>query len=171
MFEWTPCVWCSTGQPNIHSPSRIRSIGSIFEPFQLLKIKNFRNTLDISKYVTCSAKTFSYWYLRSASLKVVFLQQFIHLTAKLRTAWFTSFLSGPPVYNVLQGIPISTHPPGVEKSSFNTICGSGSWWSTPPSFNPRPPFYLFIWFSLLWAEHHGPWHNSKDCRESNLHLH
>ena len=58
---------------------------------------------------------------------------------KLRTAWFTSFLSGPPVYGVLQGIPISTHPPGVEKSSFNTICGSGSWWSTPPSFNPHPP--------------------------------
>ena len=116
-------------------------------------------------------KLFSYWYLRSTSLKVVFLQQFIYLTAKLRTAWFTSFLSGPPVYDVLQGIPISTHPPGVEKSSFNTICGSGSWWSTPPSFNPHPPFYLFIWFSLLWAKHHGPWHNSKDCRESNQRFH
>ena len=123
--------------------------GSIFEPFQILKMKNLRNTLDISKYVTCSAITFSYWNPRSTSLKVVFLQQFINLTDKLRTAWFTSFLSGPPVYDVLQGIPISTHPPGVEKSSFNTICGSGSWWSTPPSFNPRPPFYLFIWFSLL----------------------
>ena len=114
--------------------------GSFFEPFPTSENENLRNTLDISKYVTCSAKTFSYWYLRSTSLKVVFLQQFIHLTAKLRNVWFTSSLSGPPVYDVLQGIPISTHPPGVEKSSFNTICGSGSWWSTPPSFNPHPPW-------------------------------
>ena len=30
MFEWTPCLWCCAGQPNLHSPSNIRSVKYYF---------------------------------------------------------------------------------------------------------------------------------------------
>ena len=30
MFEWTPCLWCCAGQPNLHSPSNIGSVKYYF---------------------------------------------------------------------------------------------------------------------------------------------
>ena len=30
MFEWTPCLWCYAGQPNLHSPSNIGSVKYYF---------------------------------------------------------------------------------------------------------------------------------------------
>ena len=82
MFEWTPCLWCCAGQPNLHSPS---NIGSVKYYFFLYFFSHFTNIICGSRSswllsglrISCdwsnTGLTFSFFWLFSQPFSSFFV--------------------------------------------------------------------------------------------------
>ena len=150
--------------------------GSIFEPFQLLKMKNLRNTLDISKYVTCSAKTVFKLISEVYSTQSCVSSAIYSFNGQALNCLIHFIFEWTPCVWCSTGHPNLHSPSWCWEKLFQHHLWIRVMMVDPTLFQSTPSNIIYEWFKValprcwpLWVKHRDPLQNSKDCINNNLH--